>query len=203
MKKIIKHTLFYKLEEALHLEECPVCYMTARNVVRHIDYLFYENVNDPGVNKEIIASQGFCKRHSEMILQTRQSSGIAIIYKRIIDGLIKTNYGDSQGGCPICENEKRAYDRYCETFVNHWHEGISKAYDGPSVLCMTHFRQITKLMKSKECREMLQNMQTKKLEELSAELEEYSRKFDYRFASEQEGHEKGSWSRAVKLNEII
>jgi hypothetical protein len=193
---------FYNLKDALSLEGCSICFLTKKSVARYIDNLFYENVNDPKVNKEIIASQGFCKRHSDMILKTKESLGIAIIYKRIIDNLIKTNFEKRQCDCPVCKVEKEAESRYAETFVDYWGNDVKKIFETSSILCVSHFRYILKLMKDKKHREELLCLQIKKYEELSEELEEYSRKFDYRFAKEEMGHEKDSWLRAVKLIEI-
>ena len=54
-------------------------------------------------------------------------------------------------------------------------------------------------MKQTKTMKELVEIQIIKLGELSAELEEICRKFDYRFADEKWGKEKDAWRRATKI----
>lgn len=199
MKRKTKHTLYYKLEDEMNLPNCPICSLIEKSTKMYIENLFYENVNDFEINELILASNGFCSKHTQLILQTKQSVGIAIIFKRIIDNLIRNNFSKGIKKCIICENENLAQKRYCETFVEYLDDGILKAYEGLSVLCMKHFDLITKMIKKAEVKRKLFELQKLKLNKLSLELEEYIRKFDYRFSNEKSGREKDSWIRAGKI----
>ena len=88
MKVIEKHMSFHELKESLSRGDCPICFLAERSVSRNIEDLFHEKVNDPGVAKELKRSGGFCEKHSEQILRTNETLGIAIIYKRLLDVLI-------------------------------------------------------------------------------------------------------------------
>ena len=112
MKVIEKHMSFHELKESLSRGDCPICFLAERSVVRYIEDLFHEKVNDPGVAKELKRSEGFCEKHSEQILRTNETLGIAIIYKRLINVLIghlkKNIVKPKLASCPICMTYQQA-----------------------------------------------------------------------------------------------
>jgi hypothetical protein len=63
---------------------CPVCQFSHEGVVHHIDALFYEQVNDPGVREKIRKARGFCRFHARMIARQRDELGSAIILKDVL-----------------------------------------------------------------------------------------------------------------------
>ena len=48
-----KHSIYYELRDALAGGDCPICQLALRVVERFLDYLIYENVNDPGIRENI------------------------------------------------------------------------------------------------------------------------------------------------------
>jgi len=112
MKVIEKHMTFHELKDALARGDCPICFLAERSVSRNIEDLFHEKVNDPGVAKELKRSGGFCEKHSEQILRTNETLGIAIIYKRLINVLIghlkKNIVKPKLASCPICMTYQQA-----------------------------------------------------------------------------------------------
>jgi hypothetical protein len=193
---------FHELKDALARGDCPICFLAERSVARYIEDLFHEKVNDPGVAKEMKRSGGFCEKHSEQILRTNETLGIAIIYKRLIDVLIghlkKNIVKPKLACCPICMTYQQAEQRYLSNLINHWGE-LKAEFAASSILCINHTYMVLDLMMQQKTREELVEIQIIKLGDLSAELEEICRKFDYRFADEKWGKEKDAWRRAVKL----
>jgi len=202
MKVIEKHMTFHELKDALARGDCPICFLAERSVSRNIEDLFHEKVNDPGVAKELKRSGGFCEKHSEQILRTNETLGIAIIYKRLIDVLIghlKNNIVKPKlASCPICMTYQQAEQRYLSNLIDHWNE-LKAEFAASSILCIGHTYKALGLMKQTKTMKELVEIQIKKLGELSAELEEICRKFDYRFADEKLGKEKDAWQRATKI----
>jgi hypothetical protein len=182
-----KHYAFYDLRDALAHAGCPICFLAEKSVARNIEDLFHEKVNDPGVAKELKRSGGFCEKHSEQLLQTQETLGIAIIYKRLIDVFIghlkKNKVKPKLASCPICTTYQQAEQRYLSNLIDHWEE-LKTEFAAFSTLCIGHTYKALDLMKQKKTFE---------------ELEEICRKYDYRFADEKWGKEKDAWQRAVKL----
>ena len=202
MKTIEKHMSFHELKENLSCGDCPICFLAERSVARNIENLFHEKVNDPGVAKELKRSGGFCEKHSEQILRTGETLGIAIIYKRLLDVFInhlkKSNVKPKLTPCPICMTYQQAEQRYLSNLIDHWGE-LKPEFAASSILCIGHTYKALGLMKQTKIMKELVEIQIKKLGELSAELEEICRKFDYRFADEKLGKEKDAWQRATKI----
>jgi hypothetical protein len=201
MTKKEKHMPFYELEDALNKKECPICYLSERSVKRYIDDLLYEKVNDVGVARELNESMGFCKAHSKQVAETGEALGIAIIYKRLIDRLVKHLKRSLKPmkvkACPACMTYTESEKRYLDLFTGHWND-LKSAFKKENLLCLTHFYKAFKLFKRKENTQELGDIQAQNLEELSRELEEFSRKHDYRYKDESWGKEKDSWQRAIR-----
>jgi hypothetical protein len=197
-----KHITFHELKDALVRGDCPICFLAERSVTRNIEDLFHENVNDAGVAKELKRSGGFCEKHSEQILRTNETLGIAIIYKRLLDvfiGHLKKNIVKPKlAYCPLCMTYQQAEQRYLSNLIDHWGE-LKVEFAASSILCFGHIYKTLGLMKQTKTMKELLEIQIKKLGVLSDELEEICRKFDYRFADEKWGKEKDAWRRAVKL----
>jgi len=199
--------VFYELKDALARGDCPICFLAERSVARQIDGLFHEMVNDAGVATELKRSGGFCEKHSEQILRTDESLGIAIIYKRLLDVFIvllqKTNIIPKLASCPLCETYSEAEQRYLHSLLDHWEE-LKESFIAASILCVNHTQNaLAAAGKRSKIKNELLGVQIKKLGELSAELEELCRKYDYRFNDEKWGKEKDAWQRAVKLMSIL
>ena len=202
-----KHMVFHVLKDALSRGDCPICFLAERSVVRDIDGLFHEMVNDNGVAVKLKRSGGFCEKHSEQILKTDETLGIAIIYKRLLDvfiGLLqKVAVIPKLAVCPLCETYSEAEKRYLDALLDHWVE-LKEIFIATSILCINHTQiALAAAGKRNEIKKELLGVQIKKLGELSAELEEYCRKFDHRFKDEEWGKEKDAWQRAVKLMSVV
>ena len=77
-------------------------------------------------------------------------------------------------------------------------EEIKELYLKSYGLCMNHFSQALKSA-SLEAAELLIHKQVEVLRKLDSDLEEYSRKLDYRYSHEPKGEEQTAWIRAIKF----
>ena len=202
MTKREKHTTFFELKDALAKNACPICFLAQRSATRYIDNLLYEKVNDAGVAESLKQSGGFCKEHAGEVSETGEAVGIAIIYKRIIDDLLsrlrKSLKPPIRKQCPACSIYDESEIRYLGALNDHWNE-LKSLFGKSSGLCVSHFYMAIDLMKTDGKSRELRGIQMQKLEELSKELGEFSRKHDYRYKDEAWGNEKDSWQRAIRL----
>jgi hypothetical protein len=75
---------------------------------------------------------------------------------------------------------------------------IKELYLDSYGLCMNHFNQALESA-SPEAVETLIQKQTEVLRKINSDLEEYSRKLDYRHSHEPKGDEQTAWIRAIKF----
>jgi len=202
MTKKEKHTTFFELKDALRENACPICFLAERSATRYIENLLYEKVNDAGVAESLKRSGGFCKEHAWEVLETGEALGIAIIYKRIIDDLLgrlrKSPKSLIRKQCPACSIYDESEIRYLGALNDHWDE-LKSLFGKNSGLCVSHFYMAIDQMKENGKLRELRSIQIQKLEELSKELGEFSRKYDYRYKDEAWGNEIDSWQRAIRL----
>jgi hypothetical protein len=93
--------------------------------------------------------------------------------------------------CPACAVEEVAEGRYLAALERLDRRHLQTALRrGPGFLCIRHLQRLH----DGPARELLRE----RLHALLAELEEFRRKQDYRFADEAPGSERDSWLRAVR-----
>ena len=79
---------YYDLLEALARPGCPICYLAKRTTYRYLDFLSYENVNDPGLRARLRTAHGFCNYHAWQFVDDMDDGlGTAIIYRDIVTAL--------------------------------------------------------------------------------------------------------------------
>lgn len=103
------------------------------------------------------------------------------------------------GGCPIC----RAMSAGGDFALLELRDALRRAPDRAAVLerlwlCRHHLRQALAECDPELARELL-DAQLRRVDGVLAELREYFRKLDYRFAHEPKGQEVTAWRRAMAL----
>ena len=94
---------YFELLKACDQPGCPVCRLEQQAVGRFLDHLFYESVNDGETRAHLRASLGFCREHTELLLETGlgDALGMAIIYQdvlgTVLKRLTKKKYPSSEG----------------------------------------------------------------------------------------------------------
>ena len=194
------------------IPKCVLCLLVKAGVIRGIKSLFAEFVNDPQARIRLRASHGFCARHTDVVIETGDSLGVAILYADLANQAILRLAGQperrlspafrkSPPPCPACVLQAEADRRYAGALGKGLasQETWTALQSGP-MLCLNHLR-LTLSASDNVNSGRLRQLQTEKLSFLKAELEEIIRKNDYRFRNEAWGDERDAWLRAIKLLE--
>ncbi len=174
-----KDWLYFDLTEAVSAEGCPVCLLLEKREKRQIDFLFYENVNDPGVREKLRRAGGLCKWHTRLFLQEGDALGLSILAKDLISQKWKSGEQNDRK-CPLCqtyeENERRVVKAVADYLrLEEFWEALEKS---PG-FCAHHFGQISRHISEGTFRQRLEAFQLRKIEKLKVKLEEIIRKNDY------------------------
>ncbi|MER3544182.1 MAG: hypothetical protein C4311_06135 [Chloroflexota bacterium] len=103
-----------------------------------------------------------------------------------------------QRACPACRHQHAAEDVYLSTLIEALDdEDMCSAFRASSGLCLPHFRRAVQLAGSEAAFNRLMELEITCLERLDADLNEFIRKQDYRFAHEPMGQEGNAWRRAI------
>jgi hypothetical protein len=210
----VKDTVTYNLEQALTEEGCPVCRCLATMTRRYLENLLYEFVNDPRTRDHLRASAGFCREHAWTLQQMGDPLAHSIIYADLLEGfsheLSKTTnvsrrsipifHLEKVEPCPVCREEKETEARYVAGLVTALHKkAFRQKYQQGGYLCLPHFRAAHERARRGEGQEFLIQVQLEALAQLRAQLQEFIRKSDYRYAQELPGVERDAWIRAIQL----
>jgi len=187
---------FVDLGDAIGAEGCPICTLVEKACHQHLDRLFYEFVNDVGVRKRLAASRGFCNWHAHMALRIpNTNSGIAIIYQDLLSHPDRL----PDGPCLVCETARFNEQVFLGELLRWFEDAELQAKYGPSFgLCLPHLRQAQEAFSGHPNLPALLAAEHEKLNVLRAELQEFSRKLDYRFGNEAKGAEQTSWRRVIE-----
>jgi hypothetical protein len=101
--------------------------------------------------------------------------------------------------CPVCQVAVEHEQHALETLLNFIDEAeFARHYEGSTGLCLPHTARATELAPSHPKLGYFSAMQRGKYTGLTAELEEFCRKHDYRFTHEAWGAEADAWQRALE-----
>lgn len=218
------HTSYFNFLDALREEGCSICFLLKKTIHKLMDDFLYEQVNDPGVRKEIRESLGFCSAHAWELQKFGDGFGSSIIYedlmelvanyieKIIVSGksvkdfsaeISKVNskdyYKRTKAACPMCKSRREAEKRYVSTFIEGFHEPeFYSSYKNSFGLCLPHLIEAIKDCREKKTINSLLNIESEKMKGLIGELKEIQRKHDYRFSHEGFGKEGNAWIRAIE-----
>jgi Family of unknown function (DUF6062) len=202
---------FIHLCDAVQADGCAICTLIEKACHRHLDNLFYESVNDVGVRQRLFASKGFCNRHAHLATRVPNAdSGIAIIYSDLLRGIIERTTVQptrrspakllvATAGCPICETA-RFNERVFLGELLRWFDDaeLQSKYRPSFGLCLPHLQLAHDQFPEHPQLPALLAAEREKLVALRSELQEFTRKRDYRYADEPKGHEQTSWRRVVE-----
>jgi hypothetical protein len=219
------HTVYYELRDALAGSGCAICALALRSLARYFDALAYESVNDPGIRDALRASRGFCAAHGQLLREARTAAGAAILCRDVLaaasetlEQLARPEHGRGlerlfgrneratsdplapQRACPACERRRAAEQIYLDTLVEHLTDDeLLPALAGSAGLCLPHLRSALRRAPDEAVFARLRSAQLAIWGRLTAELDEFLRKQDHRFAREPVGAEGDAWARAVAL----
>jgi hypothetical protein len=208
---------YHDLLEDLERPGCPVCRTAAGTARKLIATTLWESVNDPGARARWRASHGFCQDHALLLLQMARTDGqaIALLYRDLL-AHIRAEAAEAAGArrrwwrraqdpvlashapCGVCEAVHNRADTYLALLARaDEDDDLGRAARKPGrALCVPHLRRGLATLRSAAARQRLLAVYERAHAELDAELEEYLRKQDTRFADEPRGAEQSSWRRA-------
>ncbi|MCU0508812.1 MAG: hypothetical protein MUC34_10480 [Anaerolineae bacterium] len=214
-----KDVLYHELLEALQAEGCAICRLARKASDSYVRALIYEGVTDVKLRETLRNARGLCHQHGWRTAGRRGSVlGAAIIYRDVINTLVKTLEGRSGGGprlfgrgqpelsralggsedCPACALERDAEGRAAKILLNHLGDAeIGATYRASGGLCLPHF-QLVLGQGSQSAGNTLAEWQAEGWSRLRDQLDELIRKHDYRFRSEIVTDEEAeAWQRAI------
>ncbi len=101
--------------------------------------------------------------------------------------------------CYLCTSSRRTERRYLQTILEFLGEApFAEAFGRSTGLCLPHLCLTATLGRDHPNLRSLLTTQETRWRNLVGELDEFIRKFDYRYANEARGEEGSSWSRAVE-----
>ena len=218
---------YHALVEALDGDGCPFCALVPAALERYCRTLLYEQVNDIDLRANLRASQGFCAAHGEMLRQARSALGSAIIHRDVLNTLARSLEAEPPPAntsrhwlrtlvdpgrptpdlalgvaepCPACQRVRERELHYADTLLLNWRdERLQRKFSSSAGLCLSHLRLTLARTGNPAQFEALRDAHLAKWRDLIAELDEFIRKNDYRFADKEIGAEGTSWSRAIDL----
>ncbi len=219
-----RHIAYYMLVEAFNERGCPVCRIVDAALLRYLDLLIHENVNDVQFRAELREAGGFCVDHAWWLIDRVHGGalGTAIMYRDVLHSLDLRLIGASAGkgilpagrrrgassrrlgradqGCPLCAVRLREDAAFVGTFAEHCDGlGFVAEYEASAGLCFGHLDRVLTAMRDSEAGRALISAHRAIAGRMIAELDEFQRKTDYRFSHEQMAGEADSWQRAVEL----
>ncbi len=224
---MIHDPVYHNLLEALSNPGCAVCTLTRDNAHRYLETLLYENVNDGGTRAVLRSSHGLCRRHAAEAAELHDALGLAIIYHDIASTVSRDlkratpmrvpapallrRESDRPGQpalrrpaahrpCPACAVENDVAESSLQMLVQHVaQEEMARAFATSHGLCLPHLRRALALAEEPIVIETLLRKQQQVLDSLVADLAEFIRKHNYRFAHQSFGAERDAWRRAIAL----
>jgi len=210
------HLPYWTLLDALRDgARCALCRIEEEAEHRYIETIAEERINDPGIRSILRDSRGFCRRHTELLLDTGQALGVSILMGDQVEVFLQhLERFDSRGRrlkasggrprrrtCPACRHVADVRRRFCAVFVESLaaDEQAAGAWEEAAApLCTVHYRLVCAAA-DEPTAARIRCGQHRKLEEVRRQLELFCRKQDYRFRREPVGSERDAWLRVARI----
>ncbi|HMO60170.1 MAG TPA: DUF6062 family protein [Roseiflexaceae bacterium] len=222
-----RHTVDHDLHDALAGVGCAICSLLQRSVRRTVDALTYEGVTDLDVRAELRAARGLCPAHGQALRAARQALGAALAYRSVLGELLRDLAGPPppttvrtrlrrtlrrynrpirvgplapRRRCPVCDHVAEMELLYLSAFLRDiTSDAMRSRFAASAGLCLPHLRLGLHNAPSDAAYQTLRDCQLLIWQQLAADLDEFIRKRDYRFAREPAGEERDAWARAIDL----
>ncbi len=215
-----------ELIDALRQGACPLCVLVERAERKAVDLFLYDQVNDIAQREALRASRGLCQPHSAMLSRGRSALGVAIVSRDILRamtavledgageglGWLRQRLGggagaqiaariEPQAGCPMCAERPRIEAPLLLGLLQNIADpGFAAVFDESGGLCRVHLAAALRAADPEAAR-ALAARQAALWRRLEAELDEFIRKHDYRFKTEEIAEaERDVWRRALHLS---
>ena len=193
---------------------CPICFLGQQAARAYLDNLLWESVNDSGIRESLVASLGFCGRHSrELLTFSGERVGVAILQRAILQAAVKRveqsaaaqptlvqrfqdkfagpDHSSSEAGpspvpqsCPACIHQDQVEGRGLETLLSHLIGDLDEPLRAAGGLCWPHLQQALHNSRDQRVHDVLVQLHRQVWEDIIAQLGEFVRKNDHRFHAE-------------------
>jgi nitrogen fixation protein len=204
-----KHSTFFALTEAMARPGCFLCRLEQEAVVRGLDSLLYESVNDPGLRTRLREGGGFCDEHGRLLAEIGDAMGVAMLMRDQVATVVTRldsspkaqGRGASPPDCPCCEIRRATAERHLSTLDDFGADAeLHRALGEIRALCLPHWHAAGRRLRSERVRRLLRDTLAARVEALSGDLAEFIRKQDHRFREEKITEaEAASWRGAISL----
>jgi hypothetical protein len=206
-----------KLREAVRRAgrmDCPLCAVLEEQERSRVHWLAYEGLSDIGLRKKLRRSKGFCRRHFHMLFDA--AGGEIFNLAGVADVMIDLTRDDAEAlrscegarsgkraqkaaaslraraTCPLCEAAGEASERKLSALLDALGDDAFRAVyaASPGLLCRPHLGMALRREPPEHVADTLLRKHREALEDQHAELAEYLRKRDHRFAHEPKGPEQ-------------
>jgi hypothetical protein len=219
--------LRYEWLTLLQTPGCALCRLAVQKSQHYIDTLLDEAVMDVEQRERWRAARGLCAWHATMALQTPQSaSSVALLYADVLRHdlqhlaelttpiptrwrrrrTLQQRLQDwlhtwrQQQPCPVCALWQAQERLYLRTLLDDWPAGeLVHAFRLSTGICWPHTQRLVEQGQQHVHLPSVLSVQQSHLQRVQAELREFIRKQDYRFASAPYGPEADAWRRVVAL----
>lgn len=195
---------------------CPICSLYRKIEQRLTEYTVGPAMMEPDIRQET-NKKGFCERHFRMLLKQQKRLPLALILESHLDTISKDcfeqNFFNKIAGnkkpykkveqatqtCYICEKMEQTIDGMIDNLFRHYQtdRGFRELFAQQEVFCLPHYKMLCNLAQQKldknkaadfikTASEITENY----LKNLSSDVSEFCKMFDYRSAEMETDTEK-------------
>jgi hypothetical protein len=203
--------------------DCPICGREADTVRRSLEALLHEQVTDPLIRRRLRQSHGLCPAHTRLLASLPHANlAVAVIYQDLLraaheqlrlglaagTGRVKRPAGAiplaawhrAKAACPVCLAGEARVASDLAVILQHFVEpAFRDRFARSAGLCLPHLAHLVEIGSEHPTLPAVLAWHEARWRELDAELGEFARKFDYRYAAEPMGRERDSWLRVLRL----
>lgn len=166
-----RHTPFFELLDAVQAGGCPLCRIVNRAVRRYLEATLYEFVNDAGMRRRVVQSQGFCAAHAALLRQMGDGLGVVLLHEQVLAGLSRGDLAAvlkaPAAPCPACATAAEWLDHSGGTLLASLDEPeITDYLNGQPALCLSHLRWLARHSRSRQQRKQFAELARKTAEHL-------------------------------------
>lgn len=210
------------LQDALKQQGCALCRISYGAVARQLELVLYDQINEAEVRQQVRDGLGYCNRHAWQMREMRGSAlGLTFLYR---DALLQLeeqiNAATKSKGrgrfdilraqiaraispraeCFACRQQREIEGRYLSSFLHLLADSLFvERFAASDGLCRVHLQRAVEGASNSAALETFLSAQHGIHRRVLAEMNEFIRKNDYRFAGEGFGREGDAWIRAMEL----
>ena len=209
----VKNTYYTELLETFSKEECAICKLLESSVLKYLENLLHEFTMDPTSRREIRETFGYCRKHTEQLIEvtqnTNQRLSASIVAEDLVNYFIKhskkllksgiksgTGVFKMRKSCPIC----KYYSKHEKMYISEFAKGTAKEeflrkFEENPGICLEHLNKVSKSIKERTALKRLLKPQIAMIEETDNELNNFIKKFDHKSSERITDNEASAWYR--------